>query len=120
MRATARQCDLGKSNNLPLSLHSLNGCRTDIGLLEGADRTFGGFLVHNLVPVTLGNFVGGGVFLGLAQWATYDRTGKTGSVATYAPLDDLEVGGESAREFGAIAGSINAGSSAQKQPRESY
>jgi formate/nitrite transporter FocA (FNT family) len=39
----------------------------DIGLLEGADRPFGSFLLHNLLPVTLGNFVGGGVFLGLAQ-----------------------------------------------------
>ena len=44
----------------------------DIGLLEGAKPSFLDALVHNLIPVTLGNFIGGGVLLGLVQWATYD------------------------------------------------
>ena len=29
------------------------------------------FLINNLVPVTLGNIVGGSVFVGLAYWLSY-------------------------------------------------
>ena len=79
--------------------HSIaNMFYVDIGLLEGADRTFSGFLLHNLVPVTLGNFVGGGVFLGLAQWATYDTT-RDG----YLPVGDVE-----SAERLPLLGSLNA------------
>lgn len=35
--------------------------------------TWYGFLVTNLVPVTLGNIIGGGVFVGLMYWAIYLR-----------------------------------------------
>lgn len=89
----------------------------DIGLLEGAPRTFGGFLVHNLVPVTLGNAVGGGVFLGLVQWATYDTTRKG-----YLPVGDVEsVMGdrsvEAAGTFGpGFRGSLNNAGSAGLVP----
>jgi hypothetical protein len=78
----------------------------DIGLLEGAPRTFGGFLLHNLLPVTLGNFVGGGVFLGLVQWVTYD-TMRDG----YLPVGDVEsaLGGQGAGSSRALMGSLNAG-----------
>ena len=75
----------------------------DIGLLEGAPKTFGGFLLHNLLPVTLGNFVGGGVFLGLAQWATYDTT-RDG----YLPVGDVE---SAQSDLGrGLMGSLNTGS----------
>lgn len=82
---------------------------TDIGLLEGADRTFGGFLLHNLVPVTLGNFAGGGLFLGVAQWATYD-TGSS-SVNARRPNDyeddeGMETGAAARQNLLAV-GSIN-------------
>jgi nitrite transporter NirC len=36
--------------------------------------TWGGF-VHNLVPVTLGNIVGGGVFVGFAYWLSNETPG---------------------------------------------
>ena len=63
--------------------------------------SFWAFVLHNLVPVTLGNFVGGGVFLGLVQWATYETHG-------YSPLgqvmDDVETAaGQPAR----LQGSLN-------------
>ncbi|MBU4404490.1 MAG: formate/nitrite transporter family protein [Candidatus Aminicenantes bacterium] len=35
-----------------------------------------GFLVRNLVPVTLGNIVGGGFFVATLYWFTYIRKGK--------------------------------------------
>ncbi|MCC5797260.1 MAG: formate/nitrite transporter family protein [Methylophaga sp.] len=35
--------------------------------------TIGGFLWHNLLPVTLGNIVGGSVFVGLFYWFIYLR-----------------------------------------------
>ena len=64
-------------------------------------KIFWAFVLHNLVPVTLGNFVGGGVFLGLVQWATYETHG-------YSPLgqvmDDVETAaGQPAR----LQGSLN-------------
>ena len=27
---------------------------------------------HNLIPVTIGNFIGGGILLGVVQWITYE------------------------------------------------
>lgn len=41
-----------------------------VGWLAGAPVTIGGFL-HNLVPVTLGNIVGGGVLVALVYWLIY-------------------------------------------------
>ena len=35
--------------------------------------TWSAFIVNNLVPVTLGNIIGGLVFVGLAYWASYMR-----------------------------------------------
>lgn len=35
--------------------------------------TWGSFAVHNLIPVTLGNIVGGGVFVGMAYWYAYKK-----------------------------------------------
>lgn len=39
--------------------------------LEGLD--WGSFFAGNLFPVTLGNIVGGGVFVGMAYWITYRK-----------------------------------------------
>jgi len=54
--------------------HSIaNAYLIPIGYLAGAsDVTLGGFL-HNLVPVTAGNIVGGGVFVALIYWLVYRR-----------------------------------------------
>jgi formate/nitrite transporter len=35
--------------------------------------TWGGFAVNNLIPVTLGNIVGGGIFVGMAYWFAYKK-----------------------------------------------
>jgi len=35
-----------------------------------------GFFVKNLVPVTLGNIVGGGFFVATLYWLAYVRKGK--------------------------------------------
>lgn len=35
-----------------------------------ADLTISNFIFHNLIPVTLGNIVGGGVIVGLGHWLT--------------------------------------------------
>lgn len=44
--------------------------------LDLANLTWGGFL-NNLVPVTLGNMVGGAIFVGLAYWLVYVRPENT-------------------------------------------
>ncbi|MCL5935139.1 MAG: formate/nitrite transporter family protein [Firmicutes bacterium] len=36
-----------------------------------APLTLGNFLVNNLIPVTIGNIIGGSVFVGLAYWFVY-------------------------------------------------
>lgn len=38
--------------------------------------TWGGFAVNNLVPVTLGNIVGGAIFVGLVYWLAYVKKSK--------------------------------------------
>lgn len=35
--------------------------------------TWNGFFIHNLIPVTLGNIVGGGIFVGIAYWFVYKK-----------------------------------------------
>lgn len=41
-----------------------------IGMLAGADVTIGG-MISNLIPVTIGNIVGGGVLVALVYWLVY-------------------------------------------------
>jgi formate/nitrite transporter FocA (FNT family) len=43
------------------------------GMLMGAHITLADWLIWNMVPVTLGNLVGGFVFTGLALYVTYAR-----------------------------------------------
>lgn len=40
---------------------------------EAKGLTWGNFFIKNLVPVTLGNIVGGAVFVGAAYWFVYLR-----------------------------------------------
>lgn len=35
------------------------------------DLTVANFLLHNLLPVTIGNIIGGGIMVGLFFWAVY-------------------------------------------------
>ena len=47
-----------------------------VGLLNGADLsnlTIPGFLLKNLLPVTIGNMVGGAIFVGTIYWILYLR-----------------------------------------------
>jgi formate transporter len=47
-----------------------------VGLLNGADLsnlTLSGFLFKNLLPVTIGNMVGGAIFVGTIYWILYLR-----------------------------------------------
>ena len=45
------------------------------GLSSGAldSLTWGSFILSNLIPVTLGNIVGGGIFVGVAYWYVYKK-----------------------------------------------
>ena len=45
------------------------------GIMYGASVTWGEFFVVNLVPVTLGNIVGGALFVGGIYWYVYSRKG---------------------------------------------
>jgi len=40
-----------------------------------ADLTLGNFIINNLIPVTIGNIIGGGVFVGIGYWLIYLREG---------------------------------------------
>lgn len=53
----------------------LETARTALGVGEGAlsSLNWGGFFLNNLVPVTLGNIVGGAVFVVLAYWIAYRK-----------------------------------------------
>ncbi|WP_432452227.1 MULTISPECIES: formate transporter FocA [unclassified Agarivorans] len=46
---------------------------TGLSPADFADLTFSNFIFHNLIPVTLGNILGGGVFVGLGYWLIYLR-----------------------------------------------
>ena len=41
-----------------------------------AELTWANFLIHNLIPVTLGNMVGGAIMVGLVYWFVYLRPRK--------------------------------------------
>ena len=45
-----------------------------VGIFYGANVTWGQFFVANLTPVTLGNIVGGAIFVGLIYWYIYAHT----------------------------------------------
>lgn len=43
------------------------------GIMYGAAVTWADFFIVNLIPVTLGNIVGGGLFVGAIYWYIYDH-----------------------------------------------
>lgn len=45
----------------------------DSGLLN-----WGSFVTRNLIPVTIGNVIGGGLFVGMSYWSAYLWTGNRG------------------------------------------
>ena len=42
-------------------------------LNELSNLNWGGFIIHNLIPVTLGNIVGGGLFVSAAYWLSFRK-----------------------------------------------
>lgn len=44
--------------------------------LDLANLTWGGFIVRNLIPVTIGNIIGGSVFVALLYWSVYQRNAR--------------------------------------------
>jgi formate/nitrite transporter len=55
-----------------LMLKSLRGIAVPEGF-NGALLTWGSFFVKNLIPVTIGNIIGGVLFVGLGYWSAYLR-----------------------------------------------
>lgn len=49
---------------------------TGASVAQFADLTWGNFLISNLLPVTIGNIIGGGLFVGLLYWFIYLRPGE--------------------------------------------
>ncbi|WP_375750267.1 formate transporter FocA [Vibrio sp. HN007] len=41
--------------------------------LDFADLTLSNFILNNLIPVTIGNIIGGGIFVGMGYWLIYLR-----------------------------------------------
>ncbi|WP_413451091.1 formate transporter FocA [Georgenia phoenicis] len=68
---------------VPLALLVKHGARADFWASTGASPgdyvalTWDAFLVGNLLPVTLGNIVGGGVMVGLMYWTIFRRPGRS-------------------------------------------
>jgi formate/nitrite transporter len=50
--------------------------------------TWGGFFVSNLIPVTIGNIIGGAVMVGLVYWFIYLRSPKSGAAPLVAGQGD--------------------------------
>ncbi len=46
---------------------------TGANIADYADLTLGNFVINNLIPVTLGNIIGGGFFVGMWYWLIYLR-----------------------------------------------
>lgn len=44
-----------------------------VAIFHGAEISWTSFLIDNLIPVTLGNIIGGGLFVGTAYWFVFDR-----------------------------------------------
>ncbi len=44
-----------------------------IAMLEGFDLTIGDLFIKNLIPATIGNIIGGALFMGGLYWYVYDR-----------------------------------------------
>ncbi len=64
---------------VPLGIIIKDGAPADFWISTGLDQAFYAdltvpdFLLHNLLPVTLGNIVGGGVMFGIFYWTVFRR-----------------------------------------------
>jgi formate transporter FocA len=55
------------------------------------DLTWGGFLINNLLPVTLGNILGGTLLVGAVYWFVYLRKPAVKVVAVAAPMPEPDL-----------------------------
>src|SRR5699024_2332477 len=56
--------------------------QTGLGAADFPDLTWAAFFLDNLLPVTLGNIVGGGLMIGIMYWTIFSRVmGRTERVA---------------------------------------
>lgn len=53
--------------------------------------TWSGFIVNNLIPVTLGNIVGGGIFVGMTYWFVYKKHKESARKESLSALNEIEV-----------------------------
>ncbi len=44
-----------------------------VAMMEGFDLSIGDLFIKNLIPATIGNIIGGALFVGAAYWYIYDR-----------------------------------------------
>lgn len=70
-----------------------SGFWTASGLEQAAyaDLTWANFLVDNLLPVTLGNIVGGGVMIGVLYWTIFHFLDRPGTAMGRASVGTAEV-----------------------------
>ncbi len=82
---------------IPMGLLIKSTAGADFWLAAGktaadyANLTWGAFLIKNLLPVTIGNIIGGVGFVGLVYWFTYLRPQKVVEVPKAAALKVLIV-----------------------------
>ena len=48
-----------------------------INIAKYADLTWGNFFLHNLIPVTIGNIIGGALLIGWGNWLLFLRSYTT-------------------------------------------
>jgi formate transporter len=60
---------IGIKNFAPAEFWQMTGAN----IADYADLNMLDFLAHNLLPVTLGNIIGGGLFVGMWYWLIYLR-----------------------------------------------
>lgn len=89
---------------LGLLLKNLNPLTTNIDV---SNLTWGSFFINNLLPVTLGNIVGGSFFVGFLYWFAYRRKVKVTEsslemeqlIEEYESAESFDIDGEFVSEF---------------------
>ncbi|NLF13359.1 MAG: response regulator [Anaerolineaceae bacterium] len=72
-------------------LPALAGAATPITQATYANLTWGAFFFKNLLPVTIGNIIGGAGFVGLVYWYAYLRPQRVAEVPKAKPVSILVV-----------------------------
>jgi len=70
--------------------------KAGIGADKLAHLTWGNFFLVNLLPVTIGNIIGGAGMVGLVYWFAYLRTKGRRAAAPFAPAPPVKASGKAA------------------------